>query len=206
MANPFFTIGHSTRTIAEFVGLLREAEVTQVVDVRTVPRSRTNPQFNRDVLGDATPLQRRMERYDVCGRTVLDDTAGHPRSLQAALDVASMLHHRHAAVVYAVRGSRGADINRRNALALADLTALHGFGTLIVTAASDAAGPADVVTPAETDATKQALVEKGCRFVWHDALAAAVQEAIERTAAGDLIVLLGAQGMNQGRRMIEAAG
>ena len=126
--------------------------------------------------------------------------------LQAALDVASMLHHRHAAVVYAVRGSRGADINRRNALALADLTALHGFGTLIVTAASDAAGPADVVTPAETDATKQALVEKGCRFVWHDALAAAVQEAIERTAAGDLIVLLGAQGMNQGRRMIEAAG
>ena len=53
MTNPFFTIGHSTRTIAEFVGLLREAEVTQVVDVRTVPRSRTNPQFNRDVLGDA---------------------------------------------------------------------------------------------------------------------------------------------------------
>lgn len=52
MTNPFFTIGHSTRTIDEFVGLLREAEVTQVVDVRTVPRSRTNPQYNRDVLGD----------------------------------------------------------------------------------------------------------------------------------------------------------
>jgi uncharacterized protein (DUF488 family) len=50
MANPFYTIGHSTRTIAEFVDLLREAKVGLVVDVRTVPRSRTNPQFNRDVL------------------------------------------------------------------------------------------------------------------------------------------------------------
>ena len=45
-----FTIGHSTRSIAEFAGLLRELEIQLVVDVRTVPRSRTNPQFNQDVL------------------------------------------------------------------------------------------------------------------------------------------------------------
>jgi uncharacterized protein (DUF488 family) len=50
MSNPFFTIGHSTRTIDEFVALLMTAEVKLVVDVRTVPRSRTNPQFNRDAL------------------------------------------------------------------------------------------------------------------------------------------------------------
>jgi uncharacterized protein (DUF488 family) len=48
--NPFFTIGHSTRATEAFVTLLREAEVKIVADVRTVPRSRTNPQFNRDVL------------------------------------------------------------------------------------------------------------------------------------------------------------
>jgi uncharacterized protein (DUF488 family) len=50
MALPFFTIGHSTRSIEDFVALLREAEVRLVVDVRTVPRSRTNPQYNADVL------------------------------------------------------------------------------------------------------------------------------------------------------------
>ncbi len=50
MANPFFTIGHSTRSIDEFVALLTSADVNLVVDVRTVPRSRTNPQFNRDAL------------------------------------------------------------------------------------------------------------------------------------------------------------
>ena len=50
MPNAFFTIGHSTRGTEEFVALLEAAEVELVVDVRTVPRSRTNPQFNRDVL------------------------------------------------------------------------------------------------------------------------------------------------------------
>ena len=46
----FFTIGHSTRSIEEFVGLLQSVGVRLLVDVRTVPRSRRNPQFNRDVL------------------------------------------------------------------------------------------------------------------------------------------------------------
>ncbi|HEU5017242.1 MAG TPA: DUF488 domain-containing protein [Pseudolabrys sp.] len=50
MALPFFTIGHSTRSIEEFVELLKGAGARVVVDVRTVPRSRTNPQYNRDTL------------------------------------------------------------------------------------------------------------------------------------------------------------
>jgi uncharacterized protein (DUF488 family) len=52
MAHPFFTIGHSTRPITEFIDLLKGAGVDTVVDVRTVPRSRTNPQYNRDALPD----------------------------------------------------------------------------------------------------------------------------------------------------------
>ncbi len=47
---PFFTIGHSTRTVPELAALLVPNGVTQLVDVRTVPRSRTNPQYNQDVL------------------------------------------------------------------------------------------------------------------------------------------------------------
>jgi uncharacterized protein (DUF488 family) len=50
MSNTFYTIGHSTRTLAEFIDLLQGAAVTLVVDVRSVPRSRTNPQYNRDAL------------------------------------------------------------------------------------------------------------------------------------------------------------
>jgi uncharacterized protein (DUF488 family) len=44
------TIGHSTHTLEEFIGLLKAHGATCVVDVRTVPRSRHNPQFNKDSL------------------------------------------------------------------------------------------------------------------------------------------------------------
>jgi uncharacterized protein (DUF488 family) len=49
-APPIFTIGHSTRTIAEFVTLLRAGPVQLVVDIRRMPRSRANPQYNIEVL------------------------------------------------------------------------------------------------------------------------------------------------------------
>ena len=48
--NTVFTIGHSTRTEREFIELLQAHLVTGLVDVRTVPRSRRNPQFNRENL------------------------------------------------------------------------------------------------------------------------------------------------------------
>ena len=47
------TIGHSTRTLEGFIRLLQAHGVARVVDVRTVPRSRRNPQFNRETLPDA---------------------------------------------------------------------------------------------------------------------------------------------------------
>jgi len=50
MAHPFYTIGHGRRTIAEFVDLLGSAMVSLLVDVRTMPRSRFNPQYNQDAL------------------------------------------------------------------------------------------------------------------------------------------------------------
>jgi uncharacterized protein (DUF488 family) len=48
-----FTIGHSTRPIEAFVRLLEAHGVQRVIDVRTIPRSRHNPQFNRDRLSPA---------------------------------------------------------------------------------------------------------------------------------------------------------
>jgi UDP-N-acetylmuramoyl-L-alanyl-D-glutamate--2,6-diaminopimelate ligase len=157
-----------------------------------------------EVVASLSPLRRRMERYDAAGRTVLDDTAGHPDSLAATFEVAAMLPRQAVAAVYAVRGRRGADINRRNAIALADLCHLHGIEPLIVTAAADRVGPADTATAEEIDVTREALVGRGRRFVWHDRLADAVREALSRTRAGDLLVLVGAQGMNEAKETLKA--
>jgi uncharacterized protein (DUF488 family) len=45
-----YTVGHSTRPIEDFIELLEAHGVEQLIDIRTIPRSRTNPQFNRDAL------------------------------------------------------------------------------------------------------------------------------------------------------------
>ena len=50
-----WTVGHSTRPIEELVGLLREHDITQLVDIRTVPGSRHNPQYSQNALESSLP-------------------------------------------------------------------------------------------------------------------------------------------------------
>ena len=69
------TIGHSTRTTAELVALLREGGVDLVADVRRFPRSRTNPQFNAEALGPALRTEGIGYRHlaELGGRRGADD-------------------------------------------------------------------------------------------------------------------------------------
>jgi uncharacterized protein (DUF488 family) len=48
-----YTIGHSTHPIDEFIRILDAFEIKQVIDIRTIPRSRHNPQFNEEELGES---------------------------------------------------------------------------------------------------------------------------------------------------------
>ena len=80
--NTFFTIGHSTRTLTEFVDLLAWSRIQLVVDVRSMPRSRTNPQFNFDTLPDGlAPWQ-----IAYCHMPELGGLRGKQRSAEPTLD------------------------------------------------------------------------------------------------------------------------
>ncbi len=159
----------------------------------------------RDVVASLAPLRRRMERYNLGGRVVLDDTAGHPDSLEAVFEVAAVLPHARLWVAYAIRGNRGADINRRNATTLARLTALHGASGVILTSAADVVETHDRATDEEIDASRATLAERGGRAEWHDGLKEAVEDVAARSSPGDLILLLGAQGMDEGQGLLSAA-
>ena len=82
MKFPFFTIGHSTRPMDEFIDLLTASEISIVVDVRSVPGSRANPQYNREALSKS--LSRFRIAYEHSGelgglRARAKDIASHPR-------------------------------------------------------------------------------------------------------------------------------
>lgn len=55
MNGTIWTVGHSIRAIEDFIGLMRHYGIKAVVDVRTIPRSRKNPQFNKESLEQTMP-------------------------------------------------------------------------------------------------------------------------------------------------------
>src|SRR3954451_685440 len=81
MALPFFTVGHSTRPLAEFVDLLVASQVGLVVDVRTIPRSRTNPQYNREVLPES------LSEFQITYEHIAELGGRRPRSHKIAREV-----------------------------------------------------------------------------------------------------------------------
>ena len=56
MSAPLYTIGHSTRSLDEFLDLLRENSVRQLADIRRYPGSHRFPHFSRDALNESLPL------------------------------------------------------------------------------------------------------------------------------------------------------
>lgn len=79
---PIFTIGHSTRNLADFVALLRQVGVTLLVDVRSIPRSRMVPQFNEDTLPEALAADGiRYQRLPALG-----GRRGHPKGAPPSLN------------------------------------------------------------------------------------------------------------------------
>ena len=159
----------------------------------------------REALAALTPLRRRMERYEIAGRIVLDDTAGHPESFDATFEVAELIPAPQTIVAYALRGSRGADINRRNALSLAEHVQAIGAARTVITEAADTAGRLNQVTPDERQAAREAFRERGLDPSWHETMSGAMREVAGEASPGDLIVLVGAQGMDAGRAELEKA-
>lgn len=62
MISRIWTIGHSTRTIDDFISLLEENEIKLLADVRSLPGSKRYPQFNREALAES--LNARGIRYE----------------------------------------------------------------------------------------------------------------------------------------------
>lgn len=58
-----FTIGHSTHPIEEFIGILKTYDIKTLVDIRTIPRSRHNPQFSQEHLAEALESSGIVYRY-----------------------------------------------------------------------------------------------------------------------------------------------
>jgi UDP-N-acetylmuramoyl-L-alanyl-D-glutamate--2,6-diaminopimelate ligase len=153
-----------------------------------------------EAVAEVAPIRRRMEMVRHAAPTILDDTSGNPRSLRAVFDSIAVVPHDGLRVVFGIRGARGVLINQKLGRTLAALLKDRRRVTsvrLLVTASEDAAGARDKVTREEREAVTGALEEAGTDFRFEPRLEDAIRYALEGWSEGDLILLLGAQGMNR---------
>jgi UDP-N-acetylmuramoyl-L-alanyl-D-glutamate--2,6-diaminopimelate ligase len=146
---------------------------------------------------EQAPIRRRLEIVRQANPVVLDDTVGNPRAVEAVFETIRAIPHRALRIVFGIRGSRGPGINRRLAGALAAaLQRANRPVQLVVTASEDTAGSRDRVRPEERDALLEVLRAEQVALVYQPTLAGAIGRAMAGVGEGDLVLLLGAQGMD----------
>jgi UDP-N-acetylmuramoyl-L-alanyl-D-glutamate--2,6-diaminopimelate ligase len=148
-------------------------------------------------VAEQAPIRRRMEVVRESAPTILDDTVGNPRAVEAVFATIRAIPHAGLRVAFGIRGSRGAAINRRLAAAIARaVRATARPVRLVVTASEDAAGSRDRVREDEREAVLAVLREDGVAFSYEPTLTAAVRRTLDGCSDEDLVLLLGAQGMD----------
>lgn len=146
-------------------------------------------------------VPRRFAVSRLAGRTVVDDTALNPGSIDAVFRTLAAFSRRRFVVAFAIRGRRGPAINAACAAALARWWRATPF-TLVVTAGAGGVSAADTVDNDEKSAFCEALGKAGVNYLFRETLAAAMETTAEAAGPGDLVALLGAQGMDDGLRLL----
>jgi UDP-N-acetylmuramoyl-L-alanyl-D-glutamate--2,6-diaminopimelate ligase len=152
----------------------------------------------RTALSRLEPPRRRMEVLRHRDPVIIDDTVGHPDSISAVYELVERIPHARVRTIFCIRGCRGEEINRHDAEALVVWHRRMGGDLLHVTSAEDTADERNSVSAAEREACLSVLRREGVHFVHHDRLEDAVTCVLADSAARDVVLLLGAQGMDAG--------
>jgi UDP-N-acetylmuramoyl-L-alanyl-D-glutamate--2,6-diaminopimelate ligase len=153
------------------------------------------------------PPRRRLEVIRDRAPIIIDDTVGHPDSITGVFELIERVRHDRLRVVYCIRGKRGENINVHDAEAVAIWSRRVAIDALHVTAATDTADDRNVVSAAERNAFLNVLRNRSVEHAHHDRLADAIAAALDGAGETDIVLLLGAQGMDAGadiaRRLLD---
>jgi UDP-N-acetylmuramoyl-L-alanyl-D-glutamate--2,6-diaminopimelate ligase len=157
-----------------------------------------SPASVRRGLANAHPIRRRMEVIRPARPLIIDDTVGNPRSLEAVFETVRHLpHNGRLRILFGIRGMRGPDINANLAETLAECIGSCP-AHLVVTSSEDLADARNKVLPAERDAFINTLRARanGHHFAFEPCLKDAVETVLDDVGESDLVLLLGAQGLD----------
>jgi UDP-N-acetylmuramoyl-L-alanyl-D-glutamate--2,6-diaminopimelate ligase len=138
---------------------------------------------------------------------IIDDFAHNPEGIIATIKNITSLPNANIIIVSAIRGSRGWEINKFNADALVEGLKSKGLSdsdyNLIITSSVDVVDSANLVTADEKDVYLKILRNENIDFVFKDKLYDAIKYAILSAKRDDIILLIGAQGMDPAQKVVK---
>lgn len=157
------------------------------------------PQTIQMALKGFKGVWRRMQVINSDDYTIIDDFSHNPGSYEAAFETIQAMDYNDLYIVNAIRGGRGEEINRANAAVVSNWANLLDAREILVTGSEDVVGQKDSVTGGEKEAFMAELKKAGINPKYYDSLKPAITGAMGRAKKGDIILFLGAQGMNKGQ-------
>lgn len=133
--------------------------------------------------------------------TIYDDHFANPGNIAFSLKSLTQMTYRNLYLVYALRGKRGAIVNRENIEVLAEYLPELKLAEFVATCSQDVVGRYDEVQADELQAFRAAMDEIRQDYRLFATLQEAVDYTLTKVAAGDLILLAGCQGMDAGARL-----
>lgn len=146
------------------------------------------------------PLARRFIKLKD-NPVIIDDFAHNPSGIQLTIENGSKLG-KNLFVVNAIRGSRGDDINQEIAESLAKTLKLKENYTLILTCSKDVVNHLNTVLDSELEIFTKTLEEENIEYILQDKLEDALLKSLEFADDDDVILLLGAQGMDPASKIL----
>lgn len=143
-------------------------------------------------------VERRFELIFEDDFQVLDDHFANSLNIHVTLETLQMMEYNNLHLVYAIRGGRGAIVNRENAEALAQWAPSLGLNKVIATTSVSHVEEKDVVTGEERRVFETVMAEAGIDAEIHEELPEAIASGLEKTGPGDVLLLAGCQGMDYG--------
>lgn len=177
----------SNSMIAIIVALINNIEIT------TIQKS----------LKDFTGVHRRFQFIHEGEFTIIDDHFANPNNINVTLETLSLMDYKDLKLLYAIRGNRGAEVNRDNAETLVKWAQKLNLSEVYVTRSQSDVTEHDLVTDEEYEAFVNVLHNHKIKTVNFDELDDAIQHVLHLIKKDDLLLLAGCQGMDEAAKYVK---
>lgn len=147
-------------------------------------------------------VERRFELIYNKEYMILDDHFANEKNIAVTLETLCHMEYKNLHLLYAIRGGRGAELNRDNALEMVKWMHKLPLKTFVATRSEEVVTKKDVVSESELAAFKEVMADAGYDVPVVDDLKSAIDKVWGEVGEGDVFLLAGCQGMDHGAKYV----